>query len=233
VAFENAIMDEGFRFFDIILFAMVAAFIVLRLRSVLGRRTGHERPPPDAMRRQKELSEDNVIPLPDRSEAEIEAEAARIAGIGGDAAAGLAQVKIADPRFNTGDFLKGSRGAYELIIGAFAGGDTKTLRPLLNDDVYENFEGAVREREARKQTLSSTLVAIKSANIVAARMNGREAEVTVEFVSDIINVLSDESGQVIEGDPTTTHEVTDVWTFSHNTRSSDPNWTLIETGSAE
>lgn len=226
-------MDEGFRFFDIILFAMVAAFIVLRLRSVLGRRTGRERPPPDSMRAQQEVHEDNVISLPDRSEAELEAEAARLAGVGGEAAAGLAQVKIADPRFKTSDFLGGARSAYEVIIGAFASGDSETLRPLLNDDVYANFEGAVREREALKQTLSSTLVEIKSANVVAVRMNEGEAEISVEFVSDIVNVMSDESGQVIEGDPTSAHEVTDVWTFSHNTLSSDPNWTLIETSSAE
>ncbi len=226
-------MDEGFRFIDIILFAMVAAFIVLRLRSVLGRRTGHERRPLKPMQRQTEVPDDNVIPLPDRSESELEGEAARVAGVGGDAAAGLAQIKIADPRFSTSDFLKGARVAYEMIIDAFANGDTGALRPLLNDDVYENFEGAIRERGARKQTLSSTLVAIESANIVEARMSGRDAEVTVEFVSDIVNVLSDSSGEVIEGDPTKAHEVTDVWTFSHNTHLSDPNWTLIETGSAE
>ncbi len=233
MAFENAIMDEGFRFIDIILFAMVAAFIVLRLRRVLGRRTGHERRPLKPIRRQAEVSDDNVIPLPDRTEAELESEAARVAGVSADAAAGLAQIKITDPGFSTSDFLSGARGAYELVIGAFASGDTGALRPLLNDDVYENFEGAIREREARKQTFSSTLVAIKSANIVAARISGRDAEVTIEFVSDIVNVLSDSSGEVIEGDPTNAHEVTDVWTFHHNTLSNDPNWTLVETGSAE
>ncbi len=226
-------MDEGFRFIDIILFAMVAAFIVLRLRSVLGRRTGHERRPLKPMQRQAEVPDDNVIPLPDRSESELEAEAARVAGVNGDAAAGLAQIKIADPRFSTSDFLSGARGAYEMIVGAFAGGDTAALRPLLNDDVYQNFEGAIREREARKQTLSSTLVAIKSANIVAARMSERDAEITVEFVSDIVNVLSDASGAVIEGDPTKAHEVTDLWTFHRDPHSSYPNWTLVETGSAE
>ncbi len=226
-------MDEGFRFIDIILFAMVAAFIVVRLRSVLGRRTGHERRPLKPMQRQAEVPDDNVIPLPDRSESELEAEAARVAGVSGDAAAGLAQIKIADHRFSTSDFLSGARAAYEMIVGAFAGGDTGALRPLLNDDVYENFEGAIREREARKQTLSSTLVAIKSANIVEARISDRDAEITVEFVSDIVNVLSDSSGEVIEGDPTNAHEVTDVWTFHHNILSSDPNWTLVETGSAE
>lgn len=226
-------MDEGFRFIDIILFAMVAAFIVLRLRSVLGRRTGHERRPLKPMQRQAEVPDDNVIPLPDRSESELEAEAARVAGVNGDAAAGLAQIKFADPRFSTSEFLSGARGAYEMIVGAFAGGDTGALRPLLNDDVYENFEGAIRERQAREQTLSSTLVAIKSANIVAARMSEGAAEITVEFVSDIVNVLSDSSGEVIEGDPTKAHEVTDIWTFHHDTHSSDPNWTLVETGSAE
>ena len=226
-------MDEGFRFIDIILFAMVAAFIVLRLRSVLGRRTGHERRPLKPMQRQAEVPDDNVIALPDRSESELEAEAARVAGVNSDAAAGLAQIKIADPHFSTSDFLSGARGAYEMIVGAFAGGDTGALKPLLNDDVYENFEGAIRERETCKQTLSSTLVAIKSANIVAAGMREGAAEITVEFVSDIVNVLSDSSGEVIEGDPTKAHEVTDVWTFHHDTHSSDPNWILVETGSTE
>lgn len=225
-------MDQGFPF-EIIFFAMVAAFIVLRLRSVLGRRTGHERPPPETMKRSSEGADDNVIQLPDQSEEEARAEAELAAAQGSPVAAALAQIKIADRGFDPATFLAGARTAYEMIISAFARGDTRALRPLLNDDVYDDFAGAINERREKNQTLESTLVSIKAADIVDAAMKGGMAEVTVKFRSEIVNVLRDASGEVVEGDPTSVHDVTDVWTFGRNTRSSDPNWTLIETRTSE
>ena len=227
-------MDSGFAFFDIVFFAMVAAFLILRLRSVLGRRTGNEnserwttrKPAPQA----REAS-DNIARLPDRSRPAGESAPAPTLDLpaSSPAEAGLTQIKVADSSFDARSFVDGARGAFEMIVGAYAQGDAATLRPLLADDVYENFAAAIRNRQQAKQTLETTLVGIKSAEIIEARMDGRMALVTVKFVSDQINVTRDADGKVVEGDAQQIASVTDVWTFARNTRSRDPNWLLVAT----
>ena len=223
-------MGEGFQFLDIIFFAMVAAFILLRLRSVLGRRTGREKSPREMLSR--DSNEDNVVPLPDRSEwgDETSLEAGSEEGEM-LMTAGLTQVKVADPQFNETDFLAGSRVAYEMTVTSFAGGDTDTLRPLLNDEVYKNFATAIQEREQRGETLESTLLAIKTAEIIEANMSGDVAAITVKFVSEMVNLTRDAEGEIISGDPRDVREVTDIWTFARNTKARDPNWILIATRS--
>lgn len=241
-------MGNGFQFLDIILFAAIAAFFILRLRGVLGKRTGHEKPSTfDQARRRKEAgeqAEDKVIPLPDRSrgrggeeeapEAAEPVEARETASPGGNGAgtpleAGLTQIRLADRSFDPDEFLKGARAAFEMIIGAFAAGDTKALRPLLSNDVYGDFAGAIEGRQKAGQVLETTLVGITKAEILEAELQNRTAFVTVEFVSEQVNVLRDSEGRVIEGDPNTVTTITDVWTFARNTRSRDPNWTLVAT----
>jgi predicted lipid-binding transport protein (Tim44 family) len=225
-------MDSGFAFFDIVFFAMVAAFLILRLRSVLGRRTGNENPERWTARKpapQAREAADNVARLPDRSRPAGEAGPVLDLPANSPVEAGVTQIKVADPSFDARGFVEGARGAFEMIVGAYAQGDSATLRPLLADDVYENFAAAIRGRQQAKQTLETTLVGIKSADIVEARMDGRTALVTVKFVSEQINVTRDASGTVVEGDPQQIATVTDVWTFSRNTRSRDPNWLLVAT----
>jgi predicted lipid-binding transport protein (Tim44 family) len=143
--------------------------------------------------------------------------------------AGVAQIRSADPGFDPRGFVNGARQAFEMIVRAFAQGDAATLRPLLSDEVYENFAAAIQDRRRARHTLETTLVAIKSADVVDARLNGRTAEVSVKFVSDQKNVTRDEGGQVVDGSPDQVASVTDIWTFARNTRASDPNWTLIGT----
>ncbi len=228
-------MSGGFGFFDIILFAMLAAFLVYRLGSVLGKRTGHERRRSDPFGSmgqggegpQTAEEEDNVVALPDRSAASGETEPGDETPLG----AGLTQIKVADPSFDTGAFLDGARTAYEMIITAFGKGDLDTLRALLSDEVYDNFARAIREREAANHTLESTLVGIDSAEVIEARMEGTTAFVTVKYVSEQVNATRDEAGHVIDGDPNTVVTVTDIWTFARDTTSSDPNWTLVATRS--
>ena len=116
-----------------------------------------------------------------------------------------------------------------MIVGAYAQGDTATLRPLLADEVYENFAAAIKARQQAKQTLETTLVGVKSADIIEARMDNRTAIVTVKFVSDQINVTRDAAGTAVDGDPQQIAAVTDVWSFARNTRSRDPNWLLVAT----
>jgi predicted lipid-binding transport protein (Tim44 family) len=226
-------MDSGFAFFDIVFFAMVAAFLILRLRSVLGRRTGNENPERWTTRKPAPQARtdatDNVARLPERPRTGGEAPPMLDLPANSPVEAGLTQISVADSGFDPRTFVDGARGAFEMIVGAYAQGDTATLRPLLADDVYENFAAAIRGRLEAKHTLETTLVGIKSADIVEARMDGRMALVTVKFVSEQINVTRDAAGTVVEGDPQQIATVTDVWTFARNTRSRDPNWLLVAT----
>ena len=238
-------MGDGFQFLDIILFAAIAAFFVLRLRGVLGKRTGHDKrnAKPFGPRETAEDEDDNkVISLPDRSKGarteestaegaeaaeDIAAEAAETAAT--PLAAGLHQVKRADKSFDEDGFIDGARTAFEWVIDAFAQGDAKTLRPLLSNDVYGDFSGAIEERENAGQVLETTLVGITEAQIIEAELQGRTAFVTIKFVSEQVNVVRDSDGEVVEGDPSHATKITDIWTFACNTRSRDPDWTLVAT----
>ncbi len=240
-------MGDGFQFLDIILFAAIAAFFVLRLRGVLGKRTGHNkrRADPFGPREGAEDEDDNkVISLPDRSKGaraeetaeegdeaaeDIAAEAAESAAT--PLAAGLQQVKRADKSFDEDGFIDGARTAFEWVIDAFARGDAKTLRPLLSNDVYSDFSGAIEERENAGQVLETTLVGITETQIIEAELQGRTAFVTIKFVSEQVNVVRDSDGEVVEGDANHVTKITDIWTFARNTRSRDPDWTLVATRS--
>jgi len=225
--------------FDIytIIFLALAVFIFLRLRSVLGQRTGRERPPypsQDGLRR----SMDTVVPMPQRpTEASPRpAEAAQVspadrwkdlAEPNSPAIAGLDAIAAADPSFDGKHFLTGARAAYEMIVTAFAKGDRRGLKNLLSEEVYQGFENAIAAREARGETIESHFIGIKAAEPVEAGMKGREAEITLRITSEMISFTKNADGAVIEGDPTTVHEIHDQWTFGRDTRSSDPNWKLI------
>ena len=230
-------MSDG-GFFEIILFAMVAAFLVLRLRSVLGRRTGHERQRDlfRAHRDAKTAASDNVVALPDRDKSERDkGERAREESGATETAsvsAGVSAIRAADPSFDLGAFQKGARAAFEMIVSAFAAGDPSALRPLLSPEVFEGFAEAIKTRKAARETLETRLVSIKAAEPVEARLDGRHAVITVRFVSDQINVTRAADGSVVDGDPDHIVERSDNWTFSRDTRARDPNWLLIGTQSA-
>ena len=217
-------MGGGFQFFDIIFFALVAAFIILRLRSVLGRRTGNERTPQDPFR---PAPPQPVERSPDAVAAPGAATAAPPAP--GSLAAGFAQIKIADPSFDEQEFTKGARAAFEYIVGAYAAGDEVKLKPLLSTEVFDGFKGAIVNRRNAGQTHETTIVRLREVEVTAARMDGNMASITVRYVSEQINVTRDAAGQAVDGDPDRIAEVTDAWTYARNTRSSDPNWILVAT----
>lgn len=221
-------MDDSF--FEILLFAMVAAFLVYRLRNVLGRRTGNERrrPSPFSARGAKDESKENVVRLPDRSD-----QAAPEDDIDDDSpiAGGVRDIRAADPSFDPTTFVDGASKAFEIVINAYAGGDGKVLRPLLSDDVFANFASSIRQRIEAEQRQETTLVGIKNADIIEARMEGRRAYVTVKFVTEQINAVHDSDGEVIEGDPNQIAVVTDIWGFGRDTKNRNPNWTLVSTDS--
>lgn len=221
-------MGDGFQFLDVILLAMVAAFVLLRLRSVLGRRTGHHQQRPESRFPAPENKDDKVVVLPDRTaRADGEVRTGPLAG--GPAGAGLTRIGMADRDFDASEFLEGAKAAYEMVVTAFASGDVKTLRPLLSSDVFGDFSRAIKEREDRGQKQETTLVGIKAADIVEADLKGRTAEVTVRFASELVNATRDAEGNVVAGNPNAVDQVTDVWTFARDLRSRDPNWTLVAT----
>lgn len=216
-------MGGGFQYFDIILFAALALFLIYRLGAVLGRR-GDDRRTGD----KPASAADNIAAIP---------------GPGGPKAAdtdsmdsleaGLTRIMAADRSFREKDFLKGARAAFEMIVDAFAKGDGKTLKSILDGPVYENFAAAIRAREKAGHTLESTLVGIEQSEIIAAEMQGGDATVTVKFVTEQINITRDADGEIVDGDPSQVVPVTDIWTFRRNTRSTDPNWVLIATASPD
>ena len=229
-------MSEGFQFIDIIFFAVIAGFILLRLRGVLGRRTGHQRPPPDQRRALDEANE-NVVQLSEREAADDfaaepapEAEAEQPADDPA-LAAGLAQIEAADSGFTRQGFLDGAVGAFEIIIEAFAEGDRDRLGDLLDDDVYRPFSRVIDDREQAGHSHQTTLISIDENEIIESGMNGRTAFVTVRFVTQQINVTHDADDTVVDGDPSYVATVTDLWTFERDTRSRSPNWKLVATRS--
>lgn len=225
-------------YLDILILAMLAAFIIFRLRSVLGRRTGHERPSSDAFSRsletdkkpadKKSRDRDNVVNLPERDEAAKDKPAKEPTT---PLEKGVAAIQAADPSFDEAGFLEGAKAAFEMIVTSFAMGDLGKVKAFLAKDVYENFADAVEERLKAKETLETTVVGFKSATLMDAQVADRTALVTVKFVSEQINASRDRNGTVIDGDPETPIDVTDIWTFGRDTRSRDPNWALVETGS--
>ena len=220
-------MGDSLHLLDIVFFAMVAAFLVFRLRSVLGKRTGNERPPPalDARKVADPTVTGNVIDIAQRRKPAASAES-------GFGAIGLGAIAAADRSFSPETFLEGARAAFAMIVTAYAEGDTDTLRPLLSDEVYRNFSGAIAARQQAGERLDTQLQGVV-ASVAGAGLDGTVAYVTVRYVSHQINLLRDRSDRIIEGEPDQAVEVIDEWTFRRDTRSPDPNWQLVATSSPE
>jgi predicted lipid-binding transport protein (Tim44 family) len=231
--------------FDIytIIFLALAVFIFLRLRNVLGQRTGRERPPydPYSAREPVRPATEKIVTLPNRNtegtppksaESAEEASVERWKGVaepGSPIANGLDAVAAADPSFDGQHFLTGARAAYEMIVNAYAEGDRRTLKNLLAREVYDGFESAISEREKRGETVESRFVSIDNADITGAELRGRNAQVTVRFQSKLVSVTRDKDGNVIDGNAERLTDITDVWTFARDVTSRDPNWKLLAT----
>ncbi len=221
------------QYFDIILLALLAGFVLYRLGRVLGRRPDDS----GSSMFRRPGRDDNVVSLPGRvprpgPPARAVTKRTEPSDDEALAAAGVAEIRMQDPAFDVQEFVTGAKSAYESVVTAFAKGDRDTLKRLLTRDVLENFSRAISEREQRGETLETTIVGVRSADVTDARMAGRIAEVTVKFVSDIINVVrkAKTDPEAFEGAPPV-KEVTDIWTFVRDVRSGDPNWALAETHS--
>lgn len=223
---------------ELVFLAGIAAFVLYRLYSSLGKRTGNEQPPIDLNRRLDTrrppvaVKDDNVVPLPRAREMPRPSAPEVKVPAGSPLAAGIEAIRQADSNFEPDGFIRGARAAHEMIAKAFAQGDRATLKPLLADDVYASFDAAIGAREKAGHKVDFSFVGLKQSNLEEASLRGRIAEVTVRFVSELISATRDAAGAVIEGAAGVVREVTDVWTFARDTRSSDPNWKLVSTAAA-
>lgn len=228
-----------------IIFLALAVFIFLRLRNVLGQRTGEERPPYDRTRDAVQRAPDaNVIQMPgsviDQAPLAPSADdtpaADRWKGLaepGSALAHGLDALVAQDPSFNPQHFLTGARSAYEMIVLAFANGDRRALKDLLSTEVFESFDAAIKDRERNQQRTETRFVSIDKADLVNAEIRDRSEQLTVRFVSQMISVTRDSAGAIVDGSADKVADITDVWTFARDIASRDPNWKLVGTGSAQ
>jgi predicted lipid-binding transport protein (Tim44 family) len=232
-----------------LLFLVLAVVIVLRLRSVLGRKSSEDDARVERYKAEQRAraaaaqGQDKVVTLPrrDRPEtpaetqaaatatADIEEKVRTIASGNEPLAHGLIAVARSDNSFDPEHFLVGARQAYEMIVTAFAEGNRKTLRNLLSKEVFDGFSAALTEREARGEQIDQSFVGINKAEIVEAELKVNTAHVTVRFASELISATRDRGGTVIAGDPKRIKEVIDIWTFAREVNSRDPNWRLVAT----
>lgn len=222
--------------FTTLFFFVVAVIVFIQLRGVLGKRTGHEK---DHHNRQREINDmytgpeddSNVVTLPRRDDAEEPIN--KYLNVDSYAEPGtplneqLRNVIQADPNFAPKQFVDGAKMAYEMIVTAFAYGNRKELKNLLSRDVYDSYVAAINERESRKETVRFDFVGVDKAEIVQAEVVGRDVNVTVRLVSQIISATLDSGEDVVEGDLEEIAEVIDIWTFSRDVKSRDPNWRLV------
>jgi predicted lipid-binding transport protein (Tim44 family) len=214
---------------DLILFGMIAAFLVLRLRSILGRRTGFERQAPPF---QPPAGQKTAAPVIDgQAEPPAPAAARTLPESTGAIGQTLARMRSIDPRFDPAAFLDGAEKAFRIIVTAFAAGDRATLRGLLSEDTYRAFEQAIAARESAGHTEVTTIQAIDSATVETAELRGPVASITVRFVSDQISLTQDKDNHPVVGTDAVT-EISDIWTFERNLSTPDPVWRLISARSA-
>jgi predicted lipid-binding transport protein (Tim44 family) len=217
----------------LILFA-IAAFVLFRLKSVIGTRTGFEAPP-EQLRRgggPRPVPGDSGAPAEiDEDETDLDRPLPQ------GAAEALAEIRAAEPGFNLQQFLDGARGAYEMILMAYESGDRDTLKGLLAPDVYAAFEGVIAQREAQGLSVEARFVGVRDTRIEAVAVDrtggdkaGGEADITLRFVGEMITAVRDAENRVVEGDPNEVRRQTDVWTFSRKLGARDPNWLLSATG---
>ena len=238
-------MDEFFDLPTLIVIGL-AIFILFRLRSVLGTRTGNERSPLErrneaAAKAAAKPGDDTVVqmrPRPvepandgdsERRARKLEAEITQLSHGDDTVAAGLKAIADADASFTPKTFLEGAKAAYEMIVTAFAQGDRATLRNLLEKEVYDGFERAINDREAIGHKVDFTFVGLPKVEISDAELDKRNANVTIRFDAEVVQATRDKDGTLIEGNADQVQTISDEWTFARNPKSRDPNWKLVAT----
>jgi predicted lipid-binding transport protein (Tim44 family) len=233
-------MDEFFDLPTLIVIA-VAVFVLFRLRSVLGTRTGNERPPLERRKpAEAAASEETVVPIRPRGAGnpelndelrtrKIEAEIEQASKNNPELAEGLRAVAGADNTFTPKSFLEGAKQAYEMIVTAFATGDRQTLKNLLEKDVFDGFQRAIADREAAGQTVDFTFVGLPKTEIFEAEYDKKNVMLTVRFHAEVVSATRDKDGNLVEGNADQVQIIADEWTFARNPKSRDPNWKVVTT----
>ena len=236
-------MDE---FFDIptVIVIVIAIVVLFRLRSVLGTRTGNERSPLQRAQQNqpKPANDEKVTPIrpaaaqpapvpadPDRRALKLDAEIELLSHGDAQVASGLKAIGEADPTFSPKSFLEGAKAAYEMIVTAFAQGDRKTLKTLLEKEVYDGFDKAIAERETLGHMIDFTFVGLPKVEIAEAELDRRDARVAVRFNAEVVQATKDKDGQLIDGNAEQVQTIADEWTFARSPKSRDPNWKLVAT----
>lgn len=223
-------MNDSFQYGDIIFLGLAAAFILFRLRAMLGRDIGidprevwknasRNTPPsqsaPLPERTLKKPAEDELVPASLRTNTAV--------------SDGLKAIKAGDMSFSTSDFLSGARVAFEWVVEAFSKGDKDKLRSILSDDRFRHFADEIDARGASGTKCETTLISILATDITEASMKDKLAHITVQFTSEQMNVMRDTENKVVGGDPSEIEKVVDIWTFERDTTSRDPNWKIVAT----
>lgn len=215
---------------QLLVLAGIAVFLIIRLRSVLGTRDGFEKPPvpvsdKSGPRHRGRPEFDVIEGGPDRDITDHVAD-------GSEAAKALAAMKMAEPGFSVSEFLDGAKGAYEMILMGFENGDLSEVKDFLSPDVSEAFQEVIAQREAQGLKIDADFVGVRDVSLVTAtydRDTG-EGEMTVRFVGELTSVVKNADGEIVEGNPNEIKRQKDVWTFSREMGSDDPNWYLVATG---
>lgn len=224
-----------------LVFALLAVFVVWKLRSVLGTRTGQEQANREMYLRKPQESEPQsatILPYPGKAGEgtetnvdDLRAAWLQIPGVEQNVLPGLEAIARADKSFEPRTFIDGSKAAYEMIIMSFAAGNRAALRDLLSKDVYESFSAAIDDREMRGDTVDTTFVSIDRASIEDAHLRETNAQITMRFQSKLITATRSKDGKIVDGNPDKVVDMIDVWTFSRDVNSRDPNWRLVATES--
>ena len=210
---------------QLIVLAAIFIFLALRLKNVLGTRTGFERPAIDMPEREVTRDFEVIEGGPDRDITDHVDD-------GTDAAKALAAMKLAEPGFSVSDFVSGGRGAYEMILMAFESGDLDNVKGFLSEDVYEAFLSAISDREDKGLKVEATFIGVREVRIDDATFDRDtdRGEITLKFVGEMTSVVRDSEGQIVEGNPNEIKKTRDTWTFARTMGADDPNWVLTATG---
>ncbi len=219
-------MDTGFSYGDIIVFGAIAAFILLRYRAMLGEKSGRDEAP--RVKPTLNAEYERVIQLPAASLTTAVEKKEDVSAKYGALAETFVTMRGIDREFSPDEFLQGARAAYEMVIEAFSKADRDTLKMLLSDALYKNFDSSITNNRAMSRVVDTTLVAVTKAEITDAKLSGTTATIAVDFVSEQIHLVRDLDGKIIEGNVSQQDRVEDHWVFSRNLTNADPNWKVIE-----
>ena len=216
---------------ELLVLVALAAIVLYRLRAVIGTRTGHEGTPDYVRRREEARERSGPVAVPEAARID-EDEDETPPPVSGESVGALEQIRAIEPDFDIRGFVDGARGAYEMILMAFEEGDRDTLRSLLAPDVYQAFEAGIAAREEQGLRVEARFIGVREAKVeeVAFEPDTNIADVTVRFVGELITAVRDPENRVVEGDPNEVRRQTDLWTFSREMGSVDPNWLLTGTG---